>query len=87
MPELPEVERVRRTLEPVLVGASVTDVRAHRRDAIRRAGGAGPDPAPDHAGSAEPICCSGARSTASFATASSSRSSAPADRPCARISG
>jgi len=34
MPELPEVERVRRTLEPVLVGASVTDVRAHRRDVV-----------------------------------------------------
>jgi len=34
MPELPEVETIRRTLEPHLIGAQVRRVRAHRRDII-----------------------------------------------------
>ena len=32
MPELPEVEEVRRTLEPVVIGAVVVRVRLVRRD-------------------------------------------------------
>src|SRR5581483_8308263 len=32
MPELPEVETVRRGLEPVMEGARFTKVEAHRRD-------------------------------------------------------
>ena len=38
MPELPEVEHVRRTLEPLLVGAEVTRVRLRRRDVLRQRG-------------------------------------------------
>lgn len=38
MPELPEVEHLRRTLEPHLVGARVSAVRVHRRDIVRIAG-------------------------------------------------
>lgn len=34
MPELPEVETVRRNLEPLLVGRQVTSVRVHRRDVV-----------------------------------------------------
>jgi formamidopyrimidine-DNA glycosylase len=39
MPELPEVEHLKRTLEPTLIGAVVMDVAVHRRDVIRRTGG------------------------------------------------
>jgi formamidopyrimidine-DNA glycosylase len=35
VPELPEIEHLRRTLEPVLVGASVTRVRLLRADVLR----------------------------------------------------
>ena len=38
MPELPEIEHLKRTLEPWLVGAQVLEVRLHRRDVVRRAG-------------------------------------------------
>lgn len=38
MPELPEIEHLKRTLEPHLVGATVTGVTLHRRDIVRRAG-------------------------------------------------
>lgn len=38
MPELPEVEHLRRSLEPHLVGARITEVRVHRRDIVRIAG-------------------------------------------------
>jgi len=34
MPELPEVERTRRSLEPALVGARVTSVRVRRADVV-----------------------------------------------------
>ena len=37
MPELPEVEHLRRTLEPVLIGARVDGARVHRTDVLRRA--------------------------------------------------
>lgn len=36
MPELPEIEHLRRSLEPVLTGAIVKDVRLHRLDVARR---------------------------------------------------
>lgn len=35
MPELPEIEHLKRTLEPVLVGAAVRRVLVHRSDVIR----------------------------------------------------
>lgn len=35
MPELPEIDHLRRTLEPVLVGAVVREVRLVRRDIVR----------------------------------------------------
>ncbi len=35
MPELPEIEHLKRTLEPVLRGAVVTGVRLHRPDVLR----------------------------------------------------
>lgn len=38
MPELPEIEHLRRTLEPHLVGARVTGVDLRRRDMVRVAG-------------------------------------------------
>ena len=38
MPELPEVEHLRRSLEPHLVGARITKVRVHRRYIVRIAG-------------------------------------------------
>ena len=38
MPELPEIEHLKRTLEPWLVGAQELEVRLHRRDIVRRAG-------------------------------------------------
>lgn len=37
MPELPEVEYVRRSLRPLLVGALVTNVQLRRRDVVRGA--------------------------------------------------
>jgi len=37
MPELPEVEHLRRTLEPVLIGGRVSHVRLHRPDVVRDA--------------------------------------------------
>ncbi len=36
MPELPEIEHLRRTLKPILVGAHVEDVRLFRPDIVRR---------------------------------------------------
>lgn len=39
MPELPEVEHIRRMLEPLLVSASVTSARMLRRDVVRAGGG------------------------------------------------
>jgi formamidopyrimidine-DNA glycosylase len=39
MPELPEVEHLRRTLEPRLIGAEVVNVDLRRRDVLRAAGG------------------------------------------------
>ncbi len=38
MPELPEIEHLRRTLAPVLIGARVLSVRLRRRDIVRVAG-------------------------------------------------
>jgi formamidopyrimidine-DNA glycosylase len=38
MPELPEVERVKRTLEPALLCGRVVEVRLHRRDVVHRSG-------------------------------------------------
>ncbi len=38
MPELPEVEHLRRTLEPQLVGRHVRSARLHRRDVLRKHG-------------------------------------------------
>lgn len=38
MPELPEVEHLKRTLEPTLLGAAITDVRVHRADIVRCSG-------------------------------------------------
>ncbi|MCH7849830.1 MAG: DNA-formamidopyrimidine glycosylase, partial [Planctomycetes bacterium] len=35
MPELPEVENLKRTLEPLIVGAKVHAVRLFRRDIVR----------------------------------------------------
>ena len=35
MPELPEVEHLRRTLEPLLLGRRVVDATLHRRDVLR----------------------------------------------------
>ncbi len=35
MPELPEIEHLKRTLEPVLRGAVITHVRLHRPDVLR----------------------------------------------------
>lgn len=35
MPELPEIEHLKHTLEPALVGAIVSDVRVHRADIVR----------------------------------------------------
>lgn len=43
MPELPEVEHVRRTLKPLLVGAVVTNVQLHRRDIVRTNGRVRPE--------------------------------------------
>jgi formamidopyrimidine-DNA glycosylase len=39
MPELPEVEQIKRTLEPALVGSRVISARLLRRDVFRRADG------------------------------------------------
>ena len=36
MPELPEIEHLKQTLEPVLVGAEITGVRLLRRDILNR---------------------------------------------------
>jgi formamidopyrimidine-DNA glycosylase len=36
VPELPEVEHLKRTLEPTLIGATVLTVRVHRRDVVRQ---------------------------------------------------
>lgn len=36
MPELPEIEHLKRTLEPVLVGAEITGVQLLRRDILNR---------------------------------------------------
>ena len=38
MPELPEVEHIRRTLQPLLVASVVTDVQLRRRDVVRQRG-------------------------------------------------
>lgn len=38
MPELPEIEHLKRSLEPVLIGATVLRVFAYRSDVIRHAG-------------------------------------------------
>lgn len=35
MPELPEIEHLRRSLEPALLGAKLSRVRLHRRDVLR----------------------------------------------------
>lgn len=43
MPELPEVEHVRLSLEPMLVEARVTHVRLRRRDFVRQRGRVSPD--------------------------------------------
>jgi len=46
MPELPEVEHLRRTLNPVVIGQWIADLRIHRSDVIR---GGDDNPAfPDH---------------------------------------
>jgi formamidopyrimidine-DNA glycosylase len=38
VPELPEVEHIRRTLQPLLIGGTVTDVKLRRRDVVRQLG-------------------------------------------------
>lgn len=39
LPELPEIEHLKRTLEPVLVGSEITTVRILRRDILHRGSG------------------------------------------------